>query len=354
MTRQQELERRSKGIGGSDVAAILGVSEFGRNALDIYLSKVTKPDPEEKPSPHFERGIRLEPVVAQMYREQTGRQLRKGKFRRDAKHRHLVGTPDYIILADGKPPYENVTGNAGVLEIKTANRYALDKMRKDGLPMQYLFQLQHYMGICKMKWGAFAVLCPDPWEFLTFDVEFDEQLFNATVAKLNDFWAQHVAPRIPPIPEKSEPFAEAPKPKEGEPIFECVGTLWDQAVASYREAVELQQAGKVAVDFAKHTLLSMLPERDEHNEPLPGIYEGGGIRLYHREQAGRISFQQKTIEAVQPLDPIRVAALLTAVGMTTDVIEALFDKSRLDLDRFRKQGDPFRTTRIYDREKRDV
>ncbi len=172
--RAEFLKRRRTGLGGSDVGAIMGVSQYA-DALDVYLDKVDPP--EDIDNPAMERGRFLEPVVSKMYELHSGRHLRMGKFRRDRGSPFLIGSPDRIIKQIGVKPHPPEShDSAGVLEIKTANRYVMKTMREKGLPQSYVLQLQHYMGLGGTTWGAFAVLCPDPWEFLTFSVEFDQVL----------------------------------------------------------------------------------------------------------------------------------------------------------------------------------
>ena len=157
--RKEFLKRRRSGLGGSDVGAIMGVDQY-KDGLDVYLDKVD-PGPDFD-SPAMERGRYLEPVVSKLYEVTSGRRLQHGKFRRDQKNKHLIGSPDRIIKPTGRKPYAADVSSPGVLEIKTANRFVLKKMTEQGRPKNYILQLQHYMGLSGTSWGAFAVLCPDP------------------------------------------------------------------------------------------------------------------------------------------------------------------------------------------------
>ena len=76
LPREQWLEYRRKGIGGSDAAAVLGISPF-RTGRDLYYDKlniVTADDAENWVQ--LEVGTLLEPLVAKIFAHKTGYQRR--------------------------------------------------------------------------------------------------------------------------------------------------------------------------------------------------------------------------------------------------------------------------------------
>lgn len=334
--REAFLKRRRKGIGGSDVGPILGVDRY-RDGLDVYMEKTQ--DLGDIDNPAMERGRMMEAVVGRKYMDETGRKLKPGKFRRHKKYPWLQGHPDRLIVSQTKPPYKNVTDGYGVLELKTANQYVFKQMQAEGLPQTYLLQLQHYMGLTGLKWGAFGVLCPDPWDFVTFEVSFEEELFEQVAYVLERFWKDNVERGIPPLPEPVD-WSDAPK-LEDEEVQQIDDPAWEGAVDLYREAKRMLRLGKEHEDYAKEQMKLLV---DFAN----GVYEGAGARVYYREQQGRKSFLQRELAALQPLDPIAMATLLEQAGLDLDVIEVLFEEARLDLDKFQKRGEPFSTFRMYD------
>ena len=340
--REEFLKRRRSGLGGSDVGAIMGVDKY-KDSLDVYMDKVSPP--EDIDNPNMERGRMLEPVVSLMYELRTGRRLRTGKFRRNRDQPFLIGSPDRIINPIGRKPYEVTENSPGVLEIKTANRFILKKMQEEGLPKSYILQLQHYMGLCGTEWGAFAVLCPDPWSFLTFTVEFDQELYDRVCEVLQNFWEGNVEAQVPPVPaiidygDSKEVAADT-----AITIFEPGGkelVQWEKNVDLFREAQAMMKLGEEAKAFAKDKLTELMTLG-------LGIYEGGGARIHYKEQGGRKSFDQRALRAMQPIDPIAMAVLLEKAGLGLDDIEVLFENARLDLDQYVTTGNPFKTFRMYD------
>lgn len=74
--REQWLRERKKGIGGSDVAAILGLSKW-KSAYDIWVDKTTDVLQEEYSNESIYWGNVLEEVVAQEFSKQTGFKVRR-------------------------------------------------------------------------------------------------------------------------------------------------------------------------------------------------------------------------------------------------------------------------------------
>ncbi|HCN3423990.1 YqaJ viral recombinase family protein, partial [Escherichia coli] len=76
MMRNAGIMDRTKYIGGSDVAGILGISPW-RTPLEVYLDKVqprVKPvDPSKQKV--FTRGQRMEPYVIDLLSEETGMEI---------------------------------------------------------------------------------------------------------------------------------------------------------------------------------------------------------------------------------------------------------------------------------------
>ena len=70
---------RRKGLGGSDIAAILGISKW-RTPMDVWVEKMGLVEPSEE-SYAMMRGRILEDAIAQWYGEFTGFDLHPGEER---------------------------------------------------------------------------------------------------------------------------------------------------------------------------------------------------------------------------------------------------------------------------------
>ena len=129
----QYLEERRKGIGGSDIAAVLGLSPW-KTAYQVYQEKRKEVD-DWKGNEATDWGKRLEPVLRQWYSDTTGR---------------VVRMPEKIIC-HGKYPYmlaslDGFTDDKRIVEIKTARHgKGWGAPGTNEIPDYYALQCQHYM-----------------------------------------------------------------------------------------------------------------------------------------------------------------------------------------------------------------
>jgi len=210
------LIERKKGIGGSDVAAILGISPF-KSALDIYndkISELIKKDNEENNSLIF--GKILEPVILDFYLKKTGEKL--SKFDQIIKKEFMIASLD------------GMTESGKVIEIKTSRT---DKgWGEEGtseIPIYYTSQVQHYLMVTGCKSADVAVLIAGS-DFRIYHIEENKELQNLLFEKEKKFWDM-VCNRIPPEPTTHEdlknlyPFSNQNSIEATYDIFEKIGLL---------------------------------------------------------------------------------------------------------------------------------
>src|SRR5690349_10135045 len=123
--RENWLISRRQGVGGSDVAAIMGVDDF-KSELAVYVEKTSTDAPTDDEHEVALWGRLLEPLILRQYAERTGRRVvRGGKLMRSLGAEHHLITLDGVIT--NKPP-PGCKG-PGVAEVKTtgfARDYAVD------------------------------------------------------------------------------------------------------------------------------------------------------------------------------------------------------------------------------------
>ena len=89
--RQQWLIDRTKGIGGSDAPVILGISPY-KTPYQLWQEKTGKIDIPDEDSPVIRRGRTMEPIIANMYAEVTGRTLKRVRgIQRHPSYPWLIG-----------------------------------------------------------------------------------------------------------------------------------------------------------------------------------------------------------------------------------------------------------------------
>ena len=195
LPREQWLEYRRKGIGGSDAAAVLGISPF-RTGRDLYYDKlniVTADDAENWVQ--LEVGTLLEPLVAKIFAHKTGYKI----YRRPFMFRH----PQYPwMLADLDYMVELPDGTSAILEIKTTNYNAKDNWWYNGeeiVPIYYESQGRHYMAVMNIDRVYFCCLYGNSEDEAIIrridrDMAYEEEL----IALERDFWENHVLTKTPP------------------------------------------------------------------------------------------------------------------------------------------------------------
>ena len=185
-------ERRS-GIGGSDVAPILGLPNPGnRTALQVWAEKTGRAEPTPD-NAYLRRGRRLEPVVRDEYEEETGRRVVTApELFVHATIPYLIGHVDGFIQDPDREPED-----AGILEAKSANAF-MARAWEDEAPLAAQVQLQHYLLVTGRKWGSVAGLIGG-LEFRYQDAERNEELLAGWMLKAAEFW-KHVKDDTAPDP----------------------------------------------------------------------------------------------------------------------------------------------------------
>ena len=198
MPRDEWLELRRKGIGGSDAAAIVGLDRW-RSAFDVYADKVGLKQ-EEPDNEAMRQGRDLEDYVAQRFMEATSKKVR----RRNAILQH----PEHTFMTANIDRW--VVGENAGLECKTTSVLNRAKFSQGEFPPNYYVQCMHYMAVTGAERWYLAVLVLNK-AFHVFTIERDEAEIQALIAAEKDFWENHVLKQIPPAPDGSEATAEVIK-----------------------------------------------------------------------------------------------------------------------------------------------
>ncbi len=210
MGRDEWLEWRRKGIGGSDAPAIIGLDRY-RSAFDVYADKLGLKQ-EQPDNEAMRQGRDLEEYVASRFCEYTGKKVR----RRNAILQH----PEYPWMIADIDRW--VVGENAGFEAKTTSVLNRAKFSQGEFPPNYYVQCMHYMAVTGAERWYLAVLVLNK-SFHVFTIERDEAEIQALIAAEKDFWENHVLKQIPPAPDGSEATSEVikqlfPEAKEREEV----------------------------------------------------------------------------------------------------------------------------------------
>ena len=188
MNKQEWLRERKNYLGGTDLAAICGLSPY-RTALDVYLDK-TSDDIEENTNSAMHWGTLLEDVVAKEYAEVTGQTI--------GIEPNTIYHPSIKFLAAN---IDRWVGNKKyVLECKTAGFTKAKEWGDSGtdqIPESYLVQVAHYAAICDVPKVDIAVLIGGQ-DFRIYTYNRNKELEEKLIKIACNFWHNHIEKRIPP------------------------------------------------------------------------------------------------------------------------------------------------------------
>ena len=195
MNREEWLNERRTGIGGSDAAAVMGLNPW-KSPLDVYLDK-TGQLMESPDNPALYWGRVLEEVVAREYSLRTRTKVRrKNRILRHRKHPWMLANLDRVIV-----------GGRGILECKTTARTeGWGPSGSDEIPLTYYLQLVHYLAVTGSPFADLAVLIGGR-DFRTYRVHPDDRTLEHLIDREYDFWINHVLVKNPPEPQTESDLA---------------------------------------------------------------------------------------------------------------------------------------------------
>lgn len=212
---------RTTYIGGSDTAAIIGVSEW-KTQLGCYFQKRGEPLPADLAVDHnrekrFRRGRLMEPVVIEMLIAEhpikvTKRSPPENPNRYiDREHAFIAAeidfewevTPEIVahFAENGVEIDAALIGTTQNGEVKSAHPFvAMKKFGEEGtdeIPIEYAAQAMHGLMVTGRQLTIFPVLVGSD-DLIIYWVKRDDATIEAIRAKEVSFWRDHVLPGVPP------------------------------------------------------------------------------------------------------------------------------------------------------------
>ncbi len=151
-SREEWLKHRMRGIGGSEISAVVGLNPYMSN-VELWERKTGLVEPEDiSKKPYVEYGTRAEPLLRELFK------LDFPKYEVFYEENNSFRNSRYpwaLASLDGWLRDEN--GRVGVWECKTTN--ILQSMQKEKwnhqVPMNYFCQVLFYMAVIE---ADFAIL----------------------------------------------------------------------------------------------------------------------------------------------------------------------------------------------------
>ena len=193
LAHEDWLDFRRQGIGGSDVAAIMGLSPFC-TTRDLYYDKCNiKPVIlEEQNWVAKEVGHLLEDLVAKIFSEKLGLRVYQVKT--------MFSHPLYPFMrADVDYFVDMPDGSTAILECKTTNYNCKDHWKDNAVPVNYELQGRHYMAVMNINTVFYACLYGNNEnEFIVRRVDRDLDYEQDIIEQEEYFWNEFVKAGVEP------------------------------------------------------------------------------------------------------------------------------------------------------------
>jgi predicted phage-related endonuclease len=296
--------RRRTGVGGSDVAAILGLDRF-RRPIDVWRLKVGL-DREEEAGPAAAVGRLLEPLIADWYQRVHADAFLEGPFRtgRHPDRPWHTFTLDRAVLRAPRarrsvalPRRESIVR---VVEIKSRGFWREAEYGVEGtdeVPLPDLSQTAWYLAGVECDGGADLAVLSNTHRYREYHVPRDPQLEADLLEAVERWWLRHVVGREQPRPDGSPAFGRYLRERFGDVRGELLApTAEDEALIESLRAV---RALRSRAERADKLLTQRLLARLEH---APGFDLGAEGRVTARPQRGRVSESAVVAELARRLD----------------------------------------------------
>jgi putative phage-type endonuclease len=232
MKSEDFRESRRKGLGGTDIAAIMGINPH-KTAYEVYLEKVEGYGKDLSDNKAVRRGNIFEAPTAELYELETGKKTYCTGTVTHKEYPFFIANPDRIIPEESR----------GV-EIKTVGYYSKKEWGESGskmIPEHYYMQIAHYMFVLDYQYWDVAALFPD-YEIRIYSFERNSHIDEMISQWGKPFWKNHVEARnAPEIDFKSPGSKELIKSLYKEVNQETV-ELSDEL---FQEKIILEQAKKL-------------------------------------------------------------------------------------------------------------
>ncbi len=228
---EEQLAIRSTGLGGTDMVAICGESNY-RSPIDVYLEKrhaMGLPIKMEPPAPFMgnertEWGHILEPILAKRYAEETGCKLVEPDTFRHPDIDWLMGTPDRLVFNyEGLQIQDGMT--ARVLNAHTGEEIVIKDLQKiwEGkshgfmgakeydlhlmeVPDDKRIQVATYMALTGCKQADLSALI-DTHIYRVFHIPHDQQVEDYLLEEGELFW-KRIKDGVEPEPDGTKGFSK--------------------------------------------------------------------------------------------------------------------------------------------------
>ena len=283
LTREEWLQLRRRGIGGSDASVIMGKNPY-RSILQLWEEKTGKLPVTDDGNEYTYWGNVMEPIIRKEFMNRTGLKVRQ-------KHAMIFHKDYPYLFADVDGIVTDERGEKCIFEAKTASQYKAEQW-EDGVPEEYILQVQHYLEVCGMDKAYIAALIGGN-KFVFHTIYRDDELIRNLVSREKDFWEGCVLTGTEPVMDDSDATRDYLNQKYSDPIEGSIQLQEDMksVLAEYQDVdCKIKELEKQKTGFANQIKAAM------------GEYETGEVdgTVVSWKKISRESLDSKRLRKEQP------------------------------------------------------
>jgi putative phage-type endonuclease len=261
---EKQVARRRDYIGASDIAAIMGLSQY-RNAYDIWASKTGKL-PDYEASEAAQTGNALERGVLELAEPSLGKMI-LNQFR-VCEGTKIGSNCDALVVESGRP-----------VEAKIRSRDDnWGEPNTDEVPDDIILQCTAQMLCTKTDLCHIAALLTSRGlRVQLFFVPFNKIIGDEIVQVAGEFWDKYVLKDTPP---PILPSMDTIKRMRREPKSVIELPNGGILVAKRQEAAEIKKAAELEFDAADRALKAALGTNEK------GVFDGGSVSYFSYNKKG--------------------------------------------------------------------
>jgi putative phage-type endonuclease len=298
--RAQFLATRRGFVGGTDIAAIVGVSNWA-SPLSVYLDKTAPDKSDDSDSLPMRRGLALEQFIADEFEIANPGFV---TYRPKPIVRTDWGFPAGASIDRMVAKVERPRTPRAVLECKTAFGFASSKqwqapdpakgITAGDLPDGYYVQVQWYLAVSGLP-VAYGAADTGDAALTIVPIEADEPVQARLIEAGREFWQNHVERGVAPAPDGSKSSADA------------LNRMWPDTIPDPPVYIEDEAAEVLLSDYLAHKVKAEEHAREadtakQQLQSLMGEHETavvGGWKLSWKRQTQHV-VDTKRLKAEKP------------------------------------------------------
>lgn len=275
------LAARRKGLGGSDIAPILGLLKWS-SSLKTWRQKMGL-DPDTKANWQMKQGTHSEPLIAEDWAERNGVTLVQLPYLTDADKPWRCASVDYLgVFPDG---------HVEILEIKYSGRGIED------IPDYYYTQVMWYMTITGIHQARLIVadFFHEPEARI---VQWSDEIADGLLTAADAWWTRYVEGDEAPEPTMADERKEAAFDKLAEtPLAVTADSTACEIVAKLQAAKERKGSAEdeiktLEADLAEHMVHMGASKLDGGDWAASFVEKQGSIRYAEYVKAQGVSMDE--------------------------------------------------------------